>query len=138
MPKAREAFRELEEVEQHLRITERKLHHLMEERRSFTRNMLKFGFATWVFGLSVFFFAIVVMSAKLFVGSPPIWTYSLMGAPWLVGAPAASVTMTAAFVRKFDIKVERLIHIRSGLVAKYQRALLQYQRASLQYLKQAG
>jgi len=138
MPKAQEAFRELGEVEQHLQITERKLHHLREDRRSFTKNMLKFGFATWVFGLSVFFLVIMVVGVKLFAGDLPIWTSFLVGTPLLVGAPAAPVPMTAAFVRKFDIKVERLRHIRSGLVVKYQRALLQYQRASLQYLKQAG
>ncbi len=135
MPKVQEAFRELGEVEQHLRITERKLHHLREDRRSFTKNMLKFGFATWVFGLSVFFLVIMVVGVA---GDLQIWTSFLVGTPLLVGAPAAPMAMTATFVRKFDIKVERLRHIRSGLVVKYQRVLLQYQRASLQYLKQAG
>ena len=135
MSKVREVFRELGEAEQRLRITERKLHHLREDRRSFTKNMLKFGFATWVFGLSVFL--LVVVGVKLFAGDLSIWTSFLVGTPLLVGGPVAPVTITAVFVRKFDIKVKRLRHIRSGLVVKYQRALLQYQRASLQYLKQA-
>lgn len=138
MPKAQEAFRKLKDVEQHLRITERKLHRLKEDRWSFTKNMLKFGFAAWVLGLSVFFLAIVVLSVEFFAGSQPILTYSFMGTPFLVGASAASVMMTAAFVRKFDIEVKRLRRIRMGLGVKYQRALLQYQRALLQYLKAGG
>ncbi len=138
MPKAQEVFRELEEVEQHLRITERKLHRLMENSWSYTKNMLRFGFATWVFGLSVFFLAIVAMSTELFGGAPLTWTSMLVGTPLLVGASAAPVTMTTVSVRKFDTKIKRLRRIRSGLAVKYQRALYQYQRASLQYLKQAG
>ena len=135
MPKAQEVFRKLKDVEQHLQITERKLHHLKEDRGSFTKNMLKFGFATWVLGLAVFFLAIVVLSVELFAGASPIWTYSFMGTPFLVGAPAASVTMTAAFVRKFDIEIKHLRRIRRGLGTKYQRSILQYQRALLQYVK---
>lgn len=138
MPKPREVFRELGEVEQRLRITERKLYRLKENSWSFTKNMLRFGFAAWVFGLSVFLLTIVVVGANLFAGTPPIYTYSLMGTPLLVGAPAAPMTMTAVSVRKFDTRIKRLKRIRSGLAVKYQKALYQYQRASLQYLKQAG
>ena len=138
MPKAQEVFRELEEVEQHLRITERKLHRLMENSRSYTKNKLRFGFATWVFGLSVFFLAIVAMSTELFGGAPLTWTSMIVGTPLLVGASAAPVTITAVSVHKFDAKIKRLRRIRSGLAVKYQRALLQYQRISLKYLKQAG
>ena len=135
MPKHQEALRKLRDVEQHLQITERKLHRLKEGRWSFAKNMLKFGFATWVLGLSVFFLAIVVLSVELFGGAPPIWTYSFMGTPFLVGAPAASVAMTAAFVRKFDIEIKHLRRTRRGLGAKYQRSILQYQRAVIQYVK---
>lgn len=128
-------FRKLEGVEQQLRITERKLHHLKKNRWSFTKKMLKFGFASWVFGLSVFFLAIVVMNAKLFVWPQSIWTYSLMVTPLLVGAPAAPVTMTAAYVRKYDTEIKRLRRIRRGLAAKYERVFLQCKRALLEYVK---
>lgn len=138
MSKAREVFRELGEVEQHLRITERKLYRLKEDSWSYTKNMLRFGFASWVFGLSIFFLTIVAMSTELFGGAPLTWSSLLVGTPLLVGAPAAPMMMTAASVRKFDTKIKRLRHIRSGLAVKYHRALYQYQKASLQYLKQAG
>ncbi len=122
----REAFIKFEEVKQQLRTTERKLRRLEENRWSYTKNMLRFGFATWVFGLAVFLFAIVAMSTKLFGGAPLAWSSMLVGTPLLVGAPAAPVTMTAVSVRKFEIKIKRLRRIRKGLVAKYQRAVLQY------------
>jgi len=132
----REAFRKLEDVEQQLRITERKLRRMEKNRWSFTKNMLRFGFATWAFGLSVFFFAIVAMNTELCGGAPLAWASMLVGTPLLVGAPAAPVTMTAVSGRKFDVKIKRLRRIRRGIVAKYQRALLQYQRTLLQYVKQ--
>jgi len=135
MLKAQEVFRKLEDVEQHLRTTERKLHRLEEKRWSFTKNMLKFGLATWVLGLSIFFLAIVVVSVNLFSGAPEIWTCSFLGTPLLVGAPAAPVTVTAVFAQKFDTKIRRLKCTRKGLAAKYKRALLQYQRALLQHLQ---
>ncbi|MBA7602954.1 hypothetical protein ES703_10050 [subsurface metagenome] len=138
MSKVREVFRELGEVEQRLRITERKLYRLKEDSWSYTKNMLKFGFASWVFGLSVFFLAIVAMSTELFGGAPLTWTFMLVGIPLLVGAPAAPMMMTAVSVRKFDTKIKRLRRIRSGLAVKYQSALYQYQMASIQYLKRQG
>ena len=100
--------------------------------------MLRFGFASWIFGLSIFFLTIVAMSTELFGGAPPTWSSLLVGTPLLVGAPAAPMIMMAVSVHKFDAKIKRLGHIRSGLAVKYQRALYQYQKASLQYLKQAG
>lgn len=133
--KPQEPFRKLEDVEHHLRITERKLHRLKEKRWSFTKNMLKFGLATWVFGLSIFFLAIVVVSVNFFPGGPPIWTCSFLGSPLLVGAPAAPVTVTAVFAQKFDAEIRRLTCTRKGLVAKYKRALLQHQMVLLQHLQ---
>ena len=117
MPK-RKASRKSVDIKQHLRITEEKLHRLEENKSLFTKNMLKFGFAAWVFGLSAFFFAIVMVNVELFGKAPPNWI-SL-----LVGAPAAPVMITAALVRKFDIKIKRLKHIRGGLMKKYQKAVL--------------
>ncbi len=138
MSKVWEVLRELEEVEQHLQITERKLHRLMGDSWFYTKNMLRFGFASWIFCLSIFFLAIVAMSTELFGGAPLTWSSILVGTSLLVVAPAAPMMMTAVSVHKFETKIKRLRHIRRGLAAKYQSALLQYQRASLQYLKQAG
>ncbi|MFQ6130396.1 MAG: hypothetical protein ACE5OT_06340, partial [Candidatus Hadarchaeaceae archaeon] len=126
MHKGRKAFRKFKDASRKLRTIQRKLHHIEKKKWLFTKNMLKFGFASWVFGLSVFFLAIVVVGVELFGETPPIWTYSLTGIPLLVGAPAAPVTMTAVSVRKYDTKIKRLRHIRRGLAIKYQRGVLRY------------
>ena len=124
--KGRKAFRKFEDVKKQLRKTERELRRMEEKRWLYTKNMLRFGFASWVFGLSVFLLAIVAMSTELFGGAPLAWSSMLVGTPLLVGAPAAPVTMTAVSARKFDVKIKRLKRIRKRLVAKYQKAVLQY------------
>ncbi len=126
MSKVREAFRKFEDANWELRATERELHHMEGSRWSFRKNMLKFGFASWVLGLAVFLFAIVAMSTELFGGAPLAWSSMLVGTPLLVGASAAPVTMTAVFIRKHDNRVKHLGNIRRGLVTEYQGAALQY------------
>jgi len=126
MSKAREAFKKFEDANWELRATERELHHMEGSRWSFRKNMLKFGFAAWVFGLSVFLLAITLMSTELFGGAPLAWSSMLVGTLLLVGAPAAPVTMTSVFIRKHDNRIKRLGDIRRGLVTEYQGAALQY------------
>ncbi|MFQ6129632.1 MAG: hypothetical protein ACE5OT_02335 [Candidatus Hadarchaeaceae archaeon] len=129
MPKGRKrqkASRRFEDVKKQLRKTEFELRRMEDSRWSYTKNMLRFGFATWIFGLSVFFLSIVVFGTELVAGAPPIGTYSSLGAPLLVGAPAAPVTVTAVFARRFDKKIKRLRLARSRLMARYQKAVLRY------------
>lgn len=133
LPKRRrgpKAFIRFEDVKKQLRKTDRELRRMEENRWSYTKNMLKFGFASWIFGLSVFLFAIVAMNtdffAELFGPVQLTWSSMLVGTPLLVGAPAAPVTTTAVSVRKFDVKIKRLRRIRKKLVGKYQKAVLQY------------
>ncbi len=126
MSKEREEFRKFEDANRELRATERELHHMEENRWSFTKNMMKFGFASWIFGLSVFLFAITLMGTGIFGGAPVAWSSMLVGTPLLVGAPAAPLMMISVFTRKHDNKIKRLRHIRRGLVTEYQGAALQY------------
>ena len=129
LPKRRKgprAFRRFEDVKKQLRKTDRELRRMEDSRWSYSKSMLKFGFATWLFGLSVFLLAIVVLSVEIIAGAPSIGTYSSLGAPLLIGAPAAPVTITAMFARRFDTKIRRLKRARKHLVAKYQKAVLRY------------
>ena len=120
MPKKRRAAGKSTDIKRQLRITERELRHLNEAQWSYSKNMLKFGFAAWVFGLSAFLFAILVMNLELFGGTQPVWT-SL-----LVVALAAPVMITAVLVRKFVVKIKRLERIRRGLLTEYERAVLRH------------
>ncbi|MFQ6129629.1 MAG: hypothetical protein ACE5OT_02320 [Candidatus Hadarchaeaceae archaeon] len=118
MPKKGRTTRKSKHIKRRLQITERELRHLKSTQRLYVGKMLKFGLAAWVFGLSVFFFMIVMVNAKLF-GPPPVWI-SL-----LVGVPAAPVTITAVFIRKFAVKTKHLERIRHRLLAKYKKVTLQ-------------
>ena len=117
MPKERKATRKPKgikrQVKRQVRITERKIRRLKEAQWLYVRNMLKFVFAAWVFGLSVFLFVIMIMNVKLFGESPSVWI-SL-----LVGVPTAPVMIMVVFVRKFAVKIKYLERIRRGLLAKY-------------------
>jgi len=124
--KERRAFRKFEDVKKQLRKTDRELRHMEENRWSYTKNMLRFGFASWVFGLAVFLFAIVAVNTEFFGGVQLTWSSMLVGTPLLVGAPAAPVAATAVSVRKFDTKIKRLRRVRKRLVVKYQKAVLRY------------
>jgi|GEM_PF-1178665 len=124
MLKKRRATRKSKKIKRRLRITERELRHLKATQRLYIEKMLKFGFAAWVFGLSVFFFAIVMVNVELF-GAPPVWI-SL-----LVGLPAAPVTITAVFIRTHAVKTKRLERIRHGLMAKYKKAALRPVRLNI-------
>ena len=120
MPNEQRATRESKDVKQQLQITERELHRLKKDQLSYVKNMLKFGLAAWIFGLSAFFLAVVMMDVKLFGGAPLLWT------PLLVGVPAAPVAITAVSVRKFAVKIKRLDHTRHDLLVKVRKAVLRH------------
>ena len=117
MPKKGRTSRKSKEIKRQLQIIERELRHLKETQRLYVEKMLKFGLTAWVFGLSVFFLAIVIVNVKLF-GAPPVWI-SL-----LVAVPAAPLTITAVFVRKFVVKIKHQKRIRRGLFAEYKKTAL--------------
>ncbi len=120
MPAKRRVTRKSADIKRQLRIAERELRHLNEAQWSYSKGMLKFGFVAWVFGLSAFFSAILLMNTELFGAAQPIWT-SL-----LVVALAAPVMITAMLVRKFVVKIKRLERIRRGLLGEYERAVLRH------------
>lgn len=114
----RRVSRKPEDVKRRLMIAERGIQSLEKNKSGYVKNMLKFGFASWFFGISTFVFALMVVNVELFGGAPPVW------ASLLVGAPAAPVTIAAMFVHKFDTKIRRLERIRRGLMTKYRKAVL--------------
>jgi len=126
MPKKRRATRKLKDIKRQLQITGIELQRLKKTQRSYVMKMLKFGFATWLFGLSTFFLAIVVVNIELFGGPPPVWT-SLLAV-----APVAPVTITAVFVAsKSAIKIKRIERIRRGLMVKYQKSALRHMESKI-------
>ncbi|MDI6642790.1 MAG: hypothetical protein QMD95_01900 [Candidatus Hodarchaeaceae archaeon] len=106
------------EIKRRIQTTDRELRHLNEIQWVYSKRMLKFGMAAWIFGLSTFFSAVIVMDAQLLVPTYSIWL------PLLILALAAPVAITAALIRKFALKIRYLERIRRDLLAEYEKAIL--------------
>jgi len=113
MPEKRGPPRNPVDIKRQLRIIERELNSLNKAQWSYAKNMLKFGLACWILGISAFFLAIMMTNAELFGVAQPVW------ASLLVVALAAPVTVTAVFVRRISTKIKCLERIRRGLLAEY-------------------
>jgi hypothetical protein len=105
-------------MKRELEILERELNHLIKIQWTYAKRMLKFGVASWIFGVSVFFLAIVILCASLLERIPPI-SISL-----LTFAAAVPILITAVRIRRFDIIIKRQECMRGTLLAGYQRAIL--------------
>jgi hypothetical protein len=105
-------------VKRELEVLERELGHLHEVQWTYAKQLLKFGIASWIFGLSTFFLAIIVLDASLLGRMQPI-SISL-----LVFAAAAPILITAMRISRFRIKINRMEYTRGTLLAVYQRAIL--------------
>lgn len=101
-------------IEHKLVMLERKVNRLNEIRGMYTKRMLKFGAACWIFGLSTFFFTVILSDASQ-IGRTPHISLSL-----LMSAAAAPILITALCVRKFGKKIERLKHMHHKLQTRIQ------------------
>jgi hypothetical protein len=105
-------------IKRELEVLERELRHLHEIQWTYAKQLLKFGVASWIFGLSTFFLAIIILDASLLGRMQPI---SIL---LLVFAAAAPLWITAMRIRKFQIKINRMEYTRGTLLAGHQRAIL--------------
>ncbi len=118
MPAKGPAPRKALDVKQRIQAADRELRHLNEVQWIFSKRMLKFGMAAWMFGLSTFFLAVVLMGAQLLAPTYHIWL------PLLILGLAAPIVITASLIRKFSLKIRQLERIRRDLLAEYERAIL--------------
>ena len=105
-------------IKQQLQTTDRELRHLNELQWIYSKRMLKFGMAAWIFGLCTFFFAVVVINIQLLGTTYHIWL------PLLIIALAAPVAITATLIRKFAVKIRHLERVRRDLLTEYEKAIL--------------
>jgi hypothetical protein len=119
MPKKKEtSSKRAAKLKRELEFLESELGRLIEIQWGYAKRMLRFGAASWVFGLALFFSAIIVSNASLLEKMPPA-SISL-----LILAAAAPVFVTVVMIRKFASKIRRLEHTRRKLLMEYERALL--------------
>lgn len=119
MPKKKETTSEkAAKLKRELEVLERELNHLIEIQWTYAKRMLKFGVAAWVFGLSLFFSAIIISDVTLLSKTPAI-SISL-----IILAAAAPIFITVALVRKFAGKIRRLERVRRMMLMEYEKAIL--------------
>ena len=115
----REVVREkVARIKRELEILERELNRLTEIRWTYAKRMLKFGAASWIFGLFAFFFTVVVSDASL-IGRIPSIAISLLGF-----AAAGPILITAVRIHRFGVVIKRQECMRCTLLASYRRAIL--------------
>jgi hypothetical protein len=105
-------------IKRELEILERELSHLHEIQWEYAKRMLKFGVASWVFGLSTFFLAAILLN-PVTLGRIPSLSMSL-----LIFAAVVPILITAVRTREFRIQINRMEGMRSTILAGYQRAIL--------------
>lgn len=119
MPKKRgTTSKKAAKLKRELEVLERELNHLIEIQWTYSKQMLKFGVATWVFGLSLFFSAIIISDSTLLSKTPAI-SISL-----IILAAAAPIFITVGLVRKFAGKLRRLERVRRTMLMEYEKAIL--------------
>ena len=106
-------------IKRELGIAERELKHITEFQWSYAKRMLKFGLASWVFGVATFFSVLIVYDPGLVFGTSAPVAWSL-----LVFAAAVPVMIVIVLIRRFVVEIKRLERIRKALLGEYERALL--------------
>ncbi|KUO40238.1 MAG: hypothetical protein AVW06_02635 [Hadesarchaea archaeon DG-33-1] len=102
-----------------LETPEHELNRLIEIQWAHAKRMFKLGTSSWIFGLSMFFLAVIISDVSLLGITPPI-LISL-----LIFVAAVPILISAVRIRKFGVKTKRLERVRRTLLAGYQRAVLQ-------------
>lgn len=118
MPKKKITSSKSLELKRQLQAAGRELSHLQGLQWVYSKRMLKFGMAAWIFGLFTFFSAIFLMDARLLTTTYNLWV------PLLIIALAIPVMITVVMIRKFARKIKYLERLRQGLLTEYERALL--------------
>ncbi len=118
MPKKKTASSKALGLKQQLQAAGRELTRLQGLQWVYSKRMLKFGMAAWIFGLFTFFSAILLMDARLLTTTYNLWV------PLLIIAFAIPVLITVVMIRKFVRKIKYLERLRQGLLTEYERALL--------------
>lgn len=117
LPKTRVGGKSAATIKRELAIIERELRRISDLQWVFAKRMLKFGFASWIFGIACFFSILIAYDSRLLGGSPTAY-------PLLIIAAVAPITITAILIRKFNAKIKHIEHVRKTLLVEYERAIL--------------
>lgn len=107
------------DIKRELKAVELELKNVIRIQWKYLKQMMRFGIASWIFGLTIFFFILVIFYPEIILGA------SLIAVPLLILAAAVPPIVTAIRVRRFDHKIKRLELIRHGLLIQYEKAVLE-------------
>jgi len=119
MPKTQKKAKSAATIKRELEIVERELRRITEFQWTYAKRMLKFGFASWIFGVSTFFSVIIIYGSSL----PSGMSASIAG-PLLIFAAAVPVMIIAVFIRKFVAEIKHFERVRKALLVEYERVIL--------------
>jgi hypothetical protein len=106
-------------IKRELEILEHEISRLQKIQRIYAKQMLKFGTASWIFGLSTFFSAAILLDPSILGRMSPI-PISL-----LLLAASVPILITLVGIRDFCIKINHMEHIQGTLLARYRRDILE-------------
>lgn len=119
MPKTQEKAKSAATIKRELEIAERELRRITKFQWTYAKRMLKFGFASWIFGVSTFFSTIIIYNSSLLSETSASIAWSL-----LIFAAAVPVMIIAVLIRKFVAQIKRLERVRKALLVEYERAIM--------------
>lgn len=106
-------------IQRQLEITQRELRHLSDFEWSYTKRLWRFSFASWIFGISCFFFTVILYDPSLISEVP-------LAYPILILAIAAPLVIVLLLIGRLDRKVRNLERNRRILLARYEKALIDH------------
>lgn len=107
------------DAKQQLQVIDRDLYHLRRAQWIFSKRMIKIGLASWLLGIFMFLLAIFVL-----VGLQVLQQTFSVWVPLIIIALATPIVISAIFVHRIVMKIQRLERVRKSLMERYEKAML--------------
>lgn len=106
-------------VKRKINVIEKELKNTSDLEWVYSKQLLKVGMATWIFGICTFVAAVILYKGPHFILNAPPISKAL-----LIAAGAAPIIITVIFIQSYRRKVNRLKRIRKQLLSIHEKGLL--------------
>lgn len=106
-------------VKRKINVIENELKNTSDLEWVYSKQLLKVGMATWIFGICTFVAAVILYRGPQFILNAPPISKAL-----LIAAGVAPIIITVLFIQNYRRKVDRLKRIRKQLLSVHERGLL--------------
>lgn len=111
--------KDVEEIKRELQAVSQQIKNLRELQWTYSKRMLKFGAAAWIFGLSTFITALLIAREPILLLETPPSSIST-----LITGASAPVLITTARIQKPRRKIRRLERVKRDLFFQHKKARL--------------